>query len=319
MNNEINIKNEKTNNNKKKVFIIVFIIIIILLIGSIILLINNNKKEEPISYTGHSYGKPSSIDQIDHIEVDYNNGKDHISIFAGREKDNKIHYLGYGDDGNISGEYVFDTDTSDIIKYIYEKDLKYLKEYDEVDNAKWSLRVSGPGWHCLISGAKEEPKWFKVLLKKLYVDKNGYLSNNNSDNGLNDGSDHKCLENLCYTLYDGYYIDELDNDFVNIKYEDNNTYCFYALEVKDNKYNDEKSYIKSIDWLKKYKIDDVVINNQIYSFVDYSEKENIKDYDLVTIYNNKLYDINVHMGADEKNYKNCMVAYNYFKDKLYIK
>lgn len=310
MNNETNIKSEKINNNsRKKVVIIVSIILVILLIGCIVLLINN-KKEKPISDTGHFYGKPSSVKEIDSIDIIYNNGKDNIVILP----NNRVNYYTYDETGNSIDNYV-DVDTSDIIKYIYDKDLKYLKEYEEVDNVKWSLRINAPGRHCLISSTKTEPKWFKELLEKLNVDDNGYLSNNKSSNN----SDNKCLGNLCYKLYDGYYIDESDDNFVNIKYEDNKAYCFYTLEVKDNKYKDEKTYIKSFDWLKKYKVDNITINNHNYSFVDYSEKENLKDFDLVTIYNNKLYDINIHMGAKDKDYENCIDGYNYFKDNLYIK
>lgn len=182
-NKEMSASNENLNNknNKKKIFIIVSIIAFILLIGCIGLLINN-KKEKPISNTGHFYGQPSSLEDIDTIYIVYNNGKDHVTVSGGRYKDNKIYYYGYGEDGNINGEYVENIDTSNIIKYIYEKNLKYLKEYEHVDNEKWSLEISSPGKNCLISSKKEEPKWFKDLLKKLNVDKNGYLSNSNSNN-----------------------------------------------------------------------------------------------------------------------------------------
>ena len=170
-----NNKNLNNRNSKKRIVIIVSIIVLILLVGCITVVMNN-KKEKPVGETGHFYGQPSSVEDIDIIEIMYNNGNDHVSIHAGRHKDNKIYYYSFGKDGNISGENEVDTDTTDIIKYIYENDLKYLKEYNEVKNAKWSLQINGPGKQCLISGKKAEPKWFKELLKKLNVDKNGYLS-----------------------------------------------------------------------------------------------------------------------------------------------
>lgn len=172
MNNKINTGNEKLNkkNGNKKIFIIVSIIVAVLLVGCIALVINN-KKEEPINYTGHFYGKPSSIEDIELIEVVYNNGKDEIAI----SPDNVINYYTYDKDGN-SIDNCIDQDTSDIINYIYKNDLKYLEEYKKVNNAKWSLSIKGPGRSCLISSKESEPEWFKELLKKLNVDEKGYIS-----------------------------------------------------------------------------------------------------------------------------------------------
>ncbi len=79
------------------------------------------------------------------------------------------------DENNI--EKVVETDTSDIINYVYENDLTYLKGFRNVKDAKWLLEVDGPGAGAFISGTKEEPKWFKELLKELKADENGYLYN----------------------------------------------------------------------------------------------------------------------------------------------
>lgn len=160
---------------RKIIFSVVISVIILLLIGTIIL-INNKSNSKEIASTGHFYGKPSSVKEIESIEVVYNNGKDYISILGGRYEKNKILYYTYDKNGNMIDNHI-DADTSDIFKYVYEKDLKYLKKYEHVDNEKWSLKVSAPGMHCLISSKKAEPKWFNKLLKKLNVEENGYLSN----------------------------------------------------------------------------------------------------------------------------------------------
>ena len=155
---------------RKITFSVVISVIILLLIGTIIL-INNKSNSKEIAATGHFYGKPRSVEEIDFIDIVYNNGKDYVHI-----SNNKINYYTYDKEEN-SIDNIIDIDTSEIINYIYENDLKYLKDYEHIENERWSLRVSAPGMHCLISSKKEEPKWFDKLLQKLNVEENGYLSN----------------------------------------------------------------------------------------------------------------------------------------------
>lgn len=152
---------------------IIFVIILVILLSiTIIILINNKFKNISTtdSDTGHFYGKPRSAEEISYIEIVYNNGKDYVSI----NKENIINYYTYDKDGNTIYNKV-DTDTSEIINYIYENDLKYLKNYKHMENEKWALEIYSPGASCLISGKNSPPKWFNKLLEKLNVEENGYL------------------------------------------------------------------------------------------------------------------------------------------------
>lgn len=159
-------------NSKKKV-IIVISIIVILLISGIVLWKCMEKGNSNIPATGHFFGVPDSVEDIDLIEIIYNNGKDYITITPS----NPINFYTYDKKGKVIDNYV-DMDSSSIIKYVYDNDLKYLKDENNIKNEKWSLRVESSGIHCLISSDKDESKWFKELLKELNVDINGYKSNN---------------------------------------------------------------------------------------------------------------------------------------------
>ena len=122
--------------------------------------------------TGHFYGKPSSVEDISSVEISYNNGRDYISI-----NDYGITYFAYDNNGNIIEEKTREDVelVNEINNYIFDNDLEYLNDYDEVDDKTWSLRIDSPGVHCLTSGQKDSPSWFNELLNKLEVEKYGYI------------------------------------------------------------------------------------------------------------------------------------------------
>ena len=124
---------------------------------------------------------------------------------------------------------------------------------------------------------------------------------------------------MCYKLYDGYYINEKGQDFVVIKYEDENTYCNYSIDVEKNEYKSTKEYFRSLSWLDKYDISEKQINNLDFSYITYHESDQMRTDLFATIYNNKLYKINISMGAKDIDYKNCLDAYNYILDNFNIK
>lgn len=151
--------------------IIVFIISLIVLVVLILLGTSLTKNTEENPETGHFYGKPKSIEDIRTIDIVYNNGKDYIFISNKKE----LTYFTFDKEGKMVYK-TYEIDTSDIIKYIYENDIDYLKEDKHIDNEKWSLEVSSPGSSCIISKKTNQPEWFDELLEKLEVDKKGYLS-----------------------------------------------------------------------------------------------------------------------------------------------
>ena len=157
---------------KRKIILSIIILTVILLLIGVVIVINNKSNSKEIAATGHFYGKPRSVEEIDSIDTVYNNGKDYVHI----SNNNKINYYTYDKEGN-SIDNIIDINTSEIINYIYGNDLKYVKDYEHIENERWSLRVNAPGMHCLISSKKTEPKWFDKLLKKLNVEENEYLSN----------------------------------------------------------------------------------------------------------------------------------------------
>lgn len=160
--------------DKKKIIVIILGIFVLVLLVIAGISISHSKKIKETPATGHFYGKPNNISDIKSIEIVYNNGKDYISI----SDDNQITYFTFDKEGKMIDQIV-EEDTKDIIEYIYKNDIDYLKEYDHLQDEKWSLEVSGPGKSCTISKKTAQPKWFNTLLQKLNVDEYGYLSKGN--------------------------------------------------------------------------------------------------------------------------------------------
>lgn len=131
--------------------------------------------------------------------------------------------------------------------------------------------------------------------------------------------DEYCLDDLCYKLYDGYFINEKGKDFVTIKYEDENTYCYYSIDVRKNQHKNSKEYFRSLSWLDEYDISEKQIDNLDFSYISYYESDDMRTDLLATVYNNKLYQIGIFMGAKDIDYKNCLSAYNYMLDNFYVK
>ena len=159
--------------NKNVLIIISIVSLCAIILGFVILNLYNNHNNQNISETGHFYGTPSSVEDIDFIEVVYNDGNDYVFI-----TDDLIKYYSYDDKGNFGiTNYIEDVDfITELTKYIYSNDLKYLKEYNKLKDAKWSLEIDSPGKSCLISGTNNPPLWFKKLLDKLNVKEYGYTS-----------------------------------------------------------------------------------------------------------------------------------------------
>lgn len=129
--------------------------------------------EEPTTY-----GRPNSAVEIDSISISYNGYRDFIDIV-----EDGIDYYSFNDDGSKvirASEKGLDTDTSEIMKNIFDNYLEYLTEFEDVNNYDWSIEVYSSNKACMISGTDEYPEWFGELLTQLNVSEYGNYSIKNT-------------------------------------------------------------------------------------------------------------------------------------------
>ncbi|MBR2766930.1 hypothetical protein IKD67_02515 [Candidatus Saccharibacteria bacterium] len=162
----------KDDSKKRKglvIGVVLFVILAVFGIGFGVLAIIQNKQQG--AETGHWYGKPVSADEISSIDIVYNDGKDHVQV-----TDEFIYYYAYNDEGNLyeGSSETIETDTSSIMKYVFENDLQYLNDENVPNGNKWSITVYAPGVSSADFGYGRQPEWFDEILELLNVDKYGY-------------------------------------------------------------------------------------------------------------------------------------------------
>ena len=208
LNNLENTENRKTKQNHKGLLICLVVLLIfntILAIGNVFLNIviimeqmkasneriekNYSKVDEDyggnqddFTTTGHFYGKPQSVDDIDSVFINYGeNGRKRIAIIYRSKYPNEedsINRYEVDDEGNYQNEVsetVSDDKVLNIMKYIYDNDLQYLNDYNvsndghilSTNDMAWMIEVNSSGASCMAYDYGEAPDWFNDLLEKL--------------------------------------------------------------------------------------------------------------------------------------------------------
>ena len=202
-----NTANQKPKQNHKSLLICLVILLIfnaVLAIGNIFLNIviimgqmkvsndrdgksyseinNGHSSNQNDTDTGHFYGKPQSVDDMDQVTINYGEGgKKRITISYNSKYSNRedlIYRDEVDDEGNYQNEVeekVSDDKVLNIMKYIYDNDLQDLNDYNvssdgyliNQNDMVWKIEVDSPGASCMAYGYGEAPDWFNELLKKL--------------------------------------------------------------------------------------------------------------------------------------------------------
>ncbi|MBR3122269.1 hypothetical protein IKF28_02375 [Candidatus Saccharibacteria bacterium] len=187
------IKNTKTTENTLRVIIVVLIICTVLSILGIglgaygAIQANNalgqlsefiDTDDETIESEEYSdepiYGKPSSVEEIEYIGINYNNGQDYIDIVKDEDGD-YIEYYAYDSNNEYNGEVV-ETSVDDIFKYVFDNNLEHFGEENSFDNTSWEVEISSTNGSCYAKGESNLPDWLNALLEKLDVQNKGYKS-----------------------------------------------------------------------------------------------------------------------------------------------
>lgn len=119
------------------------------------------------------FEKPASVDDIESIEIAYNDNKDFISV----SNSGTVEYYTYDENEEYIGNTVR-SDAKGLIKHVFENDLDKLGEEEEPDNVEsaWSIYVYTENGYSSAFGTGEAPDWFNQLLDKLDAKNMGYQS-----------------------------------------------------------------------------------------------------------------------------------------------
>ncbi len=143
---------------------------------------NHTNNQDDFTTTGHGYGKPQKADDIESVYISYGeNGKNRINIFNHskyHDEENSITRYEIDNEGNFQNRVsktLSDDEVLNILKYIFDNDLKYLNDYGTTDdghiiseeNIQWKIAVNTRGASCMAYGDNEAPEWFNELLTKL--------------------------------------------------------------------------------------------------------------------------------------------------------